>query len=179
MALWMTARKESAATRYCSLPLPNARLISPRPLSSNAPNLPEVGSDSIKSNKVDISDMKIPVAIEGTEKMSSNRGTPCAGYDASENIWEYVEGARWRRVETNESREVTEEVKGISKVGFNFFGMTSVQNRNPCVLDRQAATQRYSGDSETCRRHRIRQSSAIIHPSGLVQQIPGATERPR
>jgi hypothetical protein len=44
MALWMTARRESAATRYCSLPLPNARWISPRPLSSNAPNRPEVES---------------------------------------------------------------------------------------------------------------------------------------
>lgn len=71
------------------------------------------------------------MATEGTEKMSSNRGTPCAGYDASENIWEYVEGARWRRVEINESRETTEEVEGISKVGFSCFGMTSVSNRGP------------------------------------------------
>jgi len=129
IALWTMARKESAATRYCSLPLPNACWISPRPFSSNAPNLLGVGPDSTKSNKVDISDMKVPVAIEGTEKMSSNRGTPCAGYDASENIWEYVEGARWRRVETNESREATEEVEGISNVWFSFFGMTSVVSR--------------------------------------------------
>lgn len=127
----MTARNESAATRYCSLPLPNALWISPRPLSSNAPNLPEVGLDSTKSNKVDISDMKVPVATEGTTKTSSNRGTPCAGNDASETMWEYVEGARWRKVETKESREVTEEVKGISKVGPNFFGMTSAQNQTP------------------------------------------------
>ena len=88
IALWMMARRESAATRYCSLPLPNARSISPRPFSSNAPNLSDVGPDSTKSNNVDISDMNVPVAIEGTENMSSNRGTPCAGYDASENIWE-------------------------------------------------------------------------------------------
>ena len=87
-ALWITARKESAATRYCSLPLPKARWISPRPLSSNAPNRPEVESDSTKSSRVEISDMKVPVETEGTEKMSSNRGTPCAGYDASEKIWE-------------------------------------------------------------------------------------------
>lgn len=76
------------------------------------------------------------MAIEGTEKMSSNRGTPCAGYDASESTWEYVKGARWRRVETNGSREVSEEVEETSKVGFSFFGMTSVQSRNPEVLDR-------------------------------------------
>ena len=79
-------------------------------------------------------------------------------------------GARWRKVETKESREVIEDVEGISKVGFSFFGMTSVQSHvHPRRVRSACSRMEIPQDSETHHRRKFRQPSTVIHPLDLAQ----------